>query len=136
MYWRKQPRPLAGFPGKLSPVLAVDRNVGRRDVLALFQDYVSGGGRNPALRQGLDPVTPALCLEPAEKSPCLPFKTAVILGVFLATRPDQNLAEKVYIYVSISLLLWKILAICQSSLWNSHGPITNFSKQHVSSIPR
>lgn len=61
MYWRKQPsRASAGFSVKFWPSMLTDRNTGRRDILALFQGYVSGGGRNPAVWQRLDPVTPAV----------------------------------------------------------------------------
>lgn len=60
MYWRKWvSRASAGFSGNWRPVTPTDRNAGRRDVLASFQGHVSGGGRNPAVRQGLDPVSSA-----------------------------------------------------------------------------
>lgn len=61
MYWRKRLLgPLAGFLVKLRTITPIDRNLGSRDVLALFQGYVSRGDRNPALWQGWDPVTPAV----------------------------------------------------------------------------
>lgn len=50
----------AGLPVKFRPVTPIDRNMRRRHVLPSFQGYVSGGGRNPALRQGLNLVTPGV----------------------------------------------------------------------------
>lgn len=61
MYWRKRPSPaVAGFSVKFRPATPIDRNTGRRDISALFQGYVSGGSRNPAVQQRLDPLTPAV----------------------------------------------------------------------------
>lgn len=77
MYWRKRPLlPVAGFSVKFRPATPIDRNTGRRDISALFPRYVSGGSRNPAVQQRLDPLTlqslSALCPGPFGKFPSLP----------------------------------------------------------------
>lgn len=65
MYWRKRPsQAVAGFSVKFRPATPIDRNTGRRDILASFQGYVSGGSRNPAVQQRLDLLTPAVPFSP------------------------------------------------------------------------